>query len=177
MEIEIKDNLSENMCEFKLPRYEQIPDVGLYLEQTTKYINSCLAPLGDFSLTTSMVSNYVKQGLLPSPVKKQYSAECIAYLIFIAVAKTVLSIDSIRLIFKLGLARYDGPRAYNYFCREFEQVMQYIFGQKDSLESSVIAESKEKSMLRNVIITIAHKVYLDRYFSEILREEDKNDVS
>ena len=46
---------------FRLPRYAQIPDVGLYLEQVVRYVNTHLAPLGEPELTISMVSNYVKQ--------------------------------------------------------------------------------------------------------------------
>ena len=34
---------------FRLPRSREIPDVGLYLEQAVKYVNSFLAPL-DLSL-------------------------------------------------------------------------------------------------------------------------------
>ena len=30
---------------FRLPRYAQIPDVGLYLEQVVRYVNTHLAPL------------------------------------------------------------------------------------------------------------------------------------
>lgn len=55
---------------FRLPRYAQIPDVGLYLEQVVRYVNTHLAPLGEPELTSSMVSNYVKQGLISSPIKK-----------------------------------------------------------------------------------------------------------
>ena len=71
---------------FHMPRYQDIPNMGLYLEQTTKYLNHFLAPLGCMEVTSSMVSNYVKKGLIPSPVKKQYGADQIAYLFFIAVA-------------------------------------------------------------------------------------------
>ena len=53
--------MDNRMQEFRMPRYHEIPDVGLYLEQTIKYINSCLAPL-DIAVTASMVSNYVKKG-------------------------------------------------------------------------------------------------------------------
>ena len=56
----------ENIEGFRLPRYEQIPNVGLYLEQVVRYVNAHLAPLGESELTSSMVSNYVKQGLIPS---------------------------------------------------------------------------------------------------------------
>ena len=65
---------------FRMPRYREISDVGLYLEQTVKYINGVLAPLGCMEVTASMVSNYVKNGFVPAPVKKQYYADQIAYL-------------------------------------------------------------------------------------------------
>ena len=68
---------------FRLPRYREIPDVGLYLDQTVKYINPFLAPLGFPEITASMISNYVKKGYIASPVRKQYNADQIACLFFI----------------------------------------------------------------------------------------------
>lgn len=67
------NNMIEAIEGFRLPRYTQIPDVGLYLEQVVRYVNTHLAPLGEPELTSSMVSNYVKQGLISSPIKKSYS--------------------------------------------------------------------------------------------------------
>ena len=55
---------------FHLPRYFEIPDVGLYLKQVVKYINDILSPLGLPEMTASMISNYVKQGLIDKPVRK-----------------------------------------------------------------------------------------------------------
>ena len=72
MEKKLKRQMAEPIRGFRLPRYAEIPTVGLYLEQTIKYINGFLAPLGCLELTGSMVSNYVKKGLIPAPVKKQY---------------------------------------------------------------------------------------------------------
>ena len=46
---------------FHLPRYQDLPDMGLYLEQTTQYLNHFLAPLGCMEVTSSMISNYVKR--------------------------------------------------------------------------------------------------------------------
>ena len=34
-----KDTMTAAIRSFRLPRYEEIPNVGLYLEQTTKYIS------------------------------------------------------------------------------------------------------------------------------------------
>ena len=89
MRPEIKQQLADSVRTFRLPRYTEIPNVGLYLEQATKYVCEYLAPLGEFSLTPSMISNYVKKGLIDNPVKKQYNREQIAYLIFIALFSVV----------------------------------------------------------------------------------------
>ena len=54
--------------DYRMPRYKEIPNVGLYLEQTVKYINECLAPI-EISITPSMLSNYVKKGYIDRPKK------------------------------------------------------------------------------------------------------------
>lgn len=79
--------ISQSVSSFRLPRYEQLPEVELYLDQTTAYISERLALLGDVKLTNSMISNYVKHKLIRRPVKKKYAADQIAELFFIAVAK------------------------------------------------------------------------------------------
>ena len=107
---------------FHLPRYQDLPNMGLYLEQTTKYINHFLAPLGCIEITSSMISNYVKKGLIANPVKKQYGREHIAYLFFIAMAKSVLSLDALTGFIKLQQKTYTLPKAYDYFAEQFESL-------------------------------------------------------
>lgn len=167
MEQKLSDALRQSVGEFRLPRYEEIPNVGLYLEQTAKYVNEYYQPLSGVSITGSMISNYVKKGLVSSPVKKQYSREQIAYLIYIALAKSVLSLDNIRLMIALQQQSYEGEQAYNYFCRELENAIQYVFGAKDSLKTVGAQFSEEKTMLRNTIIAVAHKIYLEKYFRAV----------
>ena len=69
MKQETKQQICQSVAAFRLPRYTEIPNVGLYLEQAAKYIAEYLAPLGEAALTPSMISNYVKKGLIDSPVK------------------------------------------------------------------------------------------------------------
>ena len=123
MDDAIRQEYQDQIRDLRLPRYEQIPNVGLYLEQAAKYISEYLAPLGDMALTGSMISNYVKKGLLASPVKKQYSREQICYLFFIAVAKTVMSMEDIRLMIRLQKEQYTPQKAYDYFCTELENAL------------------------------------------------------
>ena len=155
---------------FRLPRYNEIPNVGLYLEQVTKYVCDCVAPLGDVTITGSMISNYVKRGLVENPVKKQYYRGQIAYLIYIAVAKNVLSLDNIDLLLKMQRRTYDQQVAYDYFCEEFENLLFFVFGLKSAPDTVGTETTDEKLMLRNTIVTVSHKIYLDMCFRAIQQE-------
>ena len=147
---------------FHLPRYQDLPNMGLYLEQTTKYINHFLAPLGCIEITSSMISNYVKKGLIPSPVKKQYYADQIAYLFFISIAKQVLSMENIIALIERQRKTYTIPVAYDYFCMELENMLYFIFGLTDTVEDVGVTQTHERNMLRSLIVAAAQIIYLDR---------------
>ena len=166
-----KQAAAESVRHFRLPRYNEIPDVGLYLEQTAKYISDYLSPLQDTPVTGSMISNYVKKGLISNPVRKQYNREQIARLMFIAVAKMSMSMDDLYLMLTIQQQTYSSEIAYNYFCREFENVLACVFGRKSEMDVIGADTTDEKIMLRNMIIAVAHKVYLDKLFS-VLRAGD-----
>ena len=70
-----KQKMEDSIRNFRLPRYAELPNNGLYLEQTVQYINQYMEPLGWPAITGSMISNYVKNGVILGPVKKQYYAE------------------------------------------------------------------------------------------------------
>lgn len=160
MKNEMKNRLLAAIEGFHLPRYAELPSVGLYLEQTVQYINGVLSPLGYLELTSSMVSNYVKKGYLPPPVKKRYSADQIAMLIYIVIAKTALSMDHICQMQELQRRSYSIPVAYDYMCSELENVLFYQFELKDSLDKIGTTHSFEKTMFRSVIMAVTQIIYL-----------------
>lgn len=169
----MKQKLADSMRTFQLPRYEQLPDVGLYLEQTTQYINNYLAPLGCIEITGSMISNYVKKGLVANPVKKQYYADQIAHLISIILLKNVLSLENINALFLRQQETYSVEAAYNYFCMELENILYFQFGLKDSVEQIGRSYSIEKQMLRSAIIAVSHIIYLNYCFDALAEEKDR----
>lgn len=158
---------------FQLPRYAQLPDVGLYLEQTTQYINNYLAPLGCIEITGSMISNYVKKGLVANPVKKQYYADQIAHLICITILKNVLSLEHINELFNRQRKIYTDEVAYDYFCMELENMLYFHFGLKESVDEIGRRSSTVKQMLRSAIIAVSHIIYLNHCF-ESLSEQSKD---
>lgn len=156
--------MSTRISEFHMPRYQDLPDVGLYLEQTTKYINSYLEPLGCMEITSSMISNYVKKGYVASPVRKQYYREQIAQLFFIAVAKNVLSMENIGKLFEIQKKTYATQAAFDYFCLEFENKLYSIFGLTETVEHEEDPGTGPKKMLHSGVIAMANIIYLSHQF-------------
>lgn len=173
MDQRIKESIGEPILHFRLPRFEEIPAVGLYLEQVTKYISDYLSPLSGVEITSSMISNYVKKGLVSNPVRKQYSREQIAYLMFVAVVKTVVSMEDIRLMISIQKKTYTAQRAYDYFCLELENLLQFVFDRKSTVDMVGVDSTGEKVMLRNTIITVAHKVYLNALLGALREEQNE----
>ncbi|EFA24857.1 MULTISPECIES: DUF1836 domain-containing protein [Streptococcus] len=83
---------------FFYPKWEEIPNIDLYLDQVLLYVNQVCAPISpdkEKGLTASMVNNYVKHGYLTKPDKKKYQRKQIARLIAITTLKSVFSIQEI----------------------------------------------------------------------------------
>lgn len=153
--------------DFKLPRYRALPSHGLYLEQTAQYINDILAPLECTALTSSMISNYVKKGLIQNPIRKLYSTDQIAYLITITIIKKVLPLENIQTLFQMQKEIYEVPVAYDYFCDELENVLQYVYQEKEQMDEIGTSSTQLKTMLRNTIISVAHIIYLNECFRNL----------
>ena len=158
MKLKTKQKIADSLRTFRLPRYEEIPDVGLFLEQTAKYISESLTPLDDCSLTPSMISNYVKKDLVANAVKKRYYRDQIAYLLFIALTKNVLSLDGLINFMALQKRTYSLQKAYDYFCEQFETTLG-----EDTTD--------EKRLLFSCIVAVTQKIYLERCLEAISLEE------
>ena len=95
---------SDSLMEFHLPRWEELPNFDLYMDQVTTFMDEHLSDVkryeDDKILTKTMINNYTKNDLLPPPVKKKYSKEHIYVLTFIYYLKNILSISDIQKLFK-----------------------------------------------------------------------------
>lgn len=173
MKQENKERIALTLRDFRLPRYQEIPNMGLYLDQAVKYMTEYLSPLGEYALTSSMISNYVKKGLITNPVKKQYNREQIAYLFFIAIAKSVLSLDALARFIKLQQSTYPLSRAYDYFCETFENLLLFTFELEDTVEVSVENSTDEKRLLFTCLAAAVQKVYLEKCLEAIALEKEE----
>lgn len=163
----MKNELVEVIRDFRLPRYNEIPDMGLYLEQTTKYLQNTLKPLDCFEVTGSMIRNYVKMDLIRNPEKKLYHRDQIAHLMTITILKAIIPLDVIQRFFKSQEAVYSDQVAYDYFCMEMENILHARFGLTDDIKDIGTTNSIQKEMLRSAITAVSHLVYVNECLKRI----------
>ena len=117
MDASAKQFLSEILTGLKGIDYvkpEEIPNIDLYMDQVTTFIESQLAPSNHRKdgkiLTKTMINNYAKNDLLPPPEKKKYNKDHMLTLIFIYYLKNVMSISDIQSIMNPITDKYFGKK-------------------------------------------------------------------
>lgn len=96
------------------PAWEELPGIPLYMDQVILYLGESLELFqreGSSLLTSSMINNYVKTGLIPHPDKKKYTKEHLAGLMAVCMLKQVLPIQDIKTLFSGGM----DPHTYALF--------------------------------------------------------------
>lgn len=105
-----------------LPKWEELPDIGLYMDQVMLLMDRSFSdklPKGE--MTKSMINNYVKAGLLPRPAGKKYDREHLAILLMIYVLKQALNMESIGAMLEI-LCRTDVHTGYDSFRSHLEEL-------------------------------------------------------
>lgn len=152
---------------FKIPRWEELPDVGLYLDQVISLIDTSIGRFINEEdrkmITRTMVNNYVKQKIIQAPVKKKYDKVAVASLFVIAILKPVFSIHEIKKLITLALEANETNISYNQFCEVMETAVEDVF--KGEGLSGKEELNEPQYLLRNVCRTFACKLYVkDKYF-------------
>jgi hypothetical protein len=125
---------------------EEIPNIDLYMDQVTTFMDEHLKSSKRFEddkiLTKTMINNYTKNNLLPPPVKKKYSSEHMLLLIYIYYLKNFLSINDIQSIL--------GPLADRFFGKEDDELtLLDIYSEIVSLAKDNI-DSQAKDIIRKL---------------------------
>ncbi|MFA7589026.1 MAG: DUF1836 domain-containing protein [Acholeplasmataceae bacterium] len=130
METEIKAWV-DKIKTLHLPRYDELPELELYLEQVLIYVNNTIFDI--FSLnnhqneeivTPSMINNYVKNKLMAPPNKKKYRRSHIACIIAITILKQVGSLTDVSNGIMSLTNAIGGSEAYNTFIDFLESALR-----------------------------------------------------
>ncbi len=92
--------------------WSNFPDINLYKDQVVAYLKRQLIHLkNEGQLTPAMVSNYVKDRLLPKADGKKYSKKHLAVLTEICLLKQVLTVRDMRVLLRED-AQKNNPEAF-----------------------------------------------------------------
>ena len=141
MDIDISGALAP-IRRYRPADWEQIPDLGLYMDQVVTFITRVYEPLyGDDIhglLSASMINNYVKGKLIPRPAGKKYRREQIALLTMIVALKRTSSMEDIRRM--LAIRDGDSVEAlYAAFNLRFNHVIQSLCGEGGAMPAPASA--------------------------------------
>lgn len=145
---------------FHIPRWNELPNIDLYMDQVLNYIESVLNDYiksDEKYITKTMINNYVKQGILESPVNKKYNRLHIAKLFVICILKQVYSISEIKELIVLALEINSAENGYNRFCDYITEALITTFNGTEYSNNSNF--TKEQYLLKNVVQSFANKLY------------------
>lgn len=159
------------MQRIELPRWELLPDIGLYMDQvitmTERTFDGAL-PKGE--ITKSMVNNYVKFGLIKRPVGKKYDREHLAAILEIVVLKQALSMEHIAVM--LQTLNRDGVReGYERFAAQVRAAEECLAGAQSACCQG---EDELDGALRTGIAAAVYTVSAGRQLDALSEKDGKN---
>lgn len=133
------NSILESIDRVKFVNSDDIPNIDLYVDQVTTFMDKALKSTmrykdQDKVLTKTMINNYAKNDLLPSPYKKKYSKEHVLVLVFIYYFKNILSINDIQNLL--------GPLTERFFGEE-EFSVKDVYDEVININEELIESLKE----------------------------------
>lgn len=119
----------DKVSHFHCPRWDELPEEPLFNRELVAYINEIFEPIMFVTdpLTTTMVQNYNKWGLLPEITGRKYTKDHVALLITLTIFKSILNIDVVRKGMRLQLQLMPIEVGYNSFAQALEDALQRTF--------------------------------------------------
>lgn len=182
------DAWGETLRAVHLPRWHELPEFELYMDQVLTFVNTHLAFIrsheDDKLLTPAMINNYVKLKLIPKPVKKRYTKVHLAYLIIIVLLKPVLSISDIRCGINLQVAAFHGnyQKAYDLYCKQQEKTLHHIADlSQNRINYDQVISDKVPAHLQGTYmatLSLASKIFAEKVLEiiELNASDDAKDI-
>jgi len=132
---------------YRLPEWEELPQIDLYLDQVIALVNQFLGffvydPSEEKLLTPSMVNNYVKSKLIPAPVRKKYGRKHIALLLMICTFKQSVSMAAMSRMLPSDdeeLIRQEYAR----FTVSYQRISRYVVQQAKASAEPIFDASRD----------------------------------
>ena len=122
--------ISKYLNDCSLPLWDEIPDLGLYMEQVLALLSQYLYFMPSLKdepiITAAAINNYVRNGVMPEPRKKRYYRFHIAYLIMIITLKQSLSLALVQKVIPVCLTEDDLKKVYTSYAETHERAVRFF---------------------------------------------------
>ena len=152
---------SHYLQHYRLPTWEQIPTLGLYMDQVLTLLSRYLPFLPkkekeEQIITTSAINNYVRMKLMPAPEKKKYNRIHIAYLIMICALKQSLTMSEIQKILPNGLTEDEVKITYEEFVRQYSDSARIFVSMVEGMAAQLLkTETADAAMVNSFVLSTA----------------------
>lgn len=118
-------DLKSRMEQERPTPWTELPDLALYMDQIIAYMPRQLIRFDEGeALTSAMVNNYIKDGLVPRAEGKRYGPVHLSYLTAVCALKKVLPVKDTGALIAAGQEITDSPeKLYNYFCGALDRAL------------------------------------------------------
>ena len=153
--------------EFKLPDWDELPSIGLYMEQVTELLKTYLDYLPpelkeEQFITPATINNYVRLKIIPKPRKKKYYRIHLAYIIMILTMKKGVAINMLGNVLPYDLDEDRVREIYNayvelhktcctYFADEVSKISAPMLGNGNDIVLS--ADNQEKLIAVSAVLS------------------------
>lgn len=167
-------NAQKQLC------YNDLPALDLYMDQVVSVVESFLAPYFDDTaklITPSIINNYVKLDIIPSPTKKKYSREHIAKLIIVCVLKQVLPIPSIKTLMDTQLKKLPINDFFDLFCAQLHTILCSMIETEQYSPDTPAEDKIDRILLELAIKAGSGKIIADRLllsYEEPIKKKKQN---
>lgn len=170
---ELLAKLERQLAEDRPVEWDSLPDIPLYMDQVVSYLGRQLIGFGrGDTLTSAMVNNYIKDGLVPRAQGKKYGKEHLVCLTIVAAVKQVLSVRDMKTLMDAAESCPDSRHLYQTFREDLDMALTGTLAHMEDFPG-------REENLPALALRLALRSYADalacRRVVELLRppEEDK----
>lgn len=160
------------LAEDRPEAWDALPDIDLYMDQVVSYLPRQSVGGKAPAVTSAMINNYVKDGLLPRACGKRYHKEHLVYLTTIGLLKNVLTVKDMKLLLDQEIQPEQEKAFYDKLLRGINEA----YGQVDTAISEDLTEERLAVMaMRLALQSCAAKAACEEILAVIRAKHPQED--
>ncbi len=164
------------LLNYRLPAWEEIHDIGLYMDQVVTLLRQYLDYLPpelkeEQVITPAAINNYVRKKIMPEPVKKKYYRTHIAYLIMICTLKQCMSISTLQTMIPMGLSETELERTYTAFAARHRASARFFIEQVREVAAGILDHEDQTEISTTDTVDLITTSAVVSGFSRLLAEK------